>query len=113
MRQKSMIDLRDPLFLEQQQRQHLAAQLHLQQQQHQQQQQQQQQYRRYPGLMRSATEHDIKVRQRRSMATGDPLDDLPPLLRRQMVGGKALKILDRKKVRNLVEDNISEFNYYS
>ena len=84
MRQKSMIDLRDPLFLEQQQRQQqqhqmaaAAQQLHLQQQQ--------QQFHPYPGLIRSATEHDIKVRQRRSMATGDPLDDLPPLLRRQMV----------------------------
>ena len=50
-----------------------------QQQQHQQQQQQQR-----PPMMRSATEHDIKIRNRRSMAVG-PFEDLPPHIRQHMV----------------------------
>ena len=37
-----------------------------------------------PRMMRSATEHEIKVRNRRSMAVG-PLEDLPPHIRQHMV----------------------------
>ncbi|XP_059081973.1 serine/arginine repetitive matrix protein 1-like [Tigriopus californicus] len=80
-RQKSMIDLRDPMW-EQQQR--------LMQQQ----QQFVQNQRRFahhpqglpPQLLRSATEHDIKIRNRRSIATDHPgIEDIPPLIRRQMM----------------------------
>ena len=37
-----------------------------------------------PPMMRSATEHDIKIRNRRSMAVG-PFEDLPPHIRQHMV----------------------------
>ena len=37
-----------------------------------------------PRMVRSATEHEIKVRNRRSMAVG-PLEDLPPHIRQHMV----------------------------
>lgn len=42
------------------------------------------QMRQRPAMMRSATEHDIKVRNRRSMAVG-PFEDLPPHIRQHMV----------------------------
>ena len=37
-----------------------------------------------PRMQRSATEHEIKVRNRRSMAVG-PFEDLPPHIRQHMV----------------------------
>ena len=40
--------------------------------------------RRLSAMGRSATEHDIKIRNRRSMAVG-PFEDLPPHIRQHMV----------------------------
>ena len=49
--------------------------------------QQQQPPNHRPPMMRSATEHDIKVRNRRSMAVG-PFEELPPHIRQHMVSFK-------------------------
>jgi hypothetical protein len=106
-RQKSMIDLRDPSWDHQPPPRH-----HLMHQGSRQQQQQQQQppmprhlasgghsspqnlqplphagvanIHHRPAMVRSATEHDIKIRNRRSMAVG-PFEDLPPHIRQHMV----------------------------
>ena len=89
-RQKSMIDLRDPSWdppkhvLHQNGRQgtpprHFGFGAPQNMQPH---PPQQQPHR--PPMMRSATEHDIKVRNRRSMAVG-PFEDLPPHIRQHMV----------------------------
>ena len=50
-----------------------------------------------PPMMRSATEHDIKIRNRRSMAVG-PFEDLPPHIRQHMVSSIEIYRL-YKKVR--------------
>ena len=41
-------------------------------------------HRRLSAMGRSSTEHDIKIRSRRSMAVG-PFEDLPPHIRQHMV----------------------------
>ena len=90
-RQKSMIDLRDPnLELNHHVHQHHRhfmpntppRQVNLMNSPQNLQQPPQQQSR--PRMMRSATEHEIKVRNRRSMAVG-PFEDLPPHIRQHMV----------------------------
>ena len=109
-RQKSMIDLRDPSWDHPPPPKHL---LHHHQQNHGRQgtppggggggrhfgfgapqnlqphpgPQQQQPPNHRPPMMRSATEHDIKVRNRRSMAVG-PFEELPPHIRQHMVSFK-------------------------
>ncbi len=79
MRQKSMIDLRDPPPLQLQQH-HFQEQIHARHHQV--------PHPPVPALVRAATEHDIKHK-RRSMPPLEQrpsdLDELPPLLRRQMV----------------------------
>ncbi len=119
LRQKSMIDLRDP-WAEHFQQQHQQQQ-HLWHRQQQQQQQQQQlgansnssggsgnkkrwggekqhhhHHQHRPPMLRSATEHDIRVanngrrqhhrqQQQQQLSSHLNLEELPPLLRRQMV----------------------------
>ena len=52
-------------------------------------------HRRLSAMGRSSTEHDIKIRNRRSMAVG-PFEDLPPHIRQHMVNFEALSNIYQK-----------------